>query len=787
MKTKSSLSLALLPQPKSLKIAKGSFRIPASGTIGITDSTLFPAAEQSKSLFPHHSINIILPGITDSLSIRIAQGLKSGGYSLAINPDGITLDADSVSAAFHGLQTLNQISLQSRTGTLPCLQIEDWPDFADRGVYYDVCRGRVPKLEQLLQMVDQLAHYKINHFQLYVEHTFLFRGHPDIGKDVSPLTAEDILTLDRHCRDLHIELVPSLASFGHLATVLKHPQYHALAETAAHHSLSPANPKSYTFLDSLFAEFLPLFSSKRFNVCCDEVMDLGNGQSSALCKKKGKGEVYLGHIVKLNQLARKYGKQIMFWGDIIRHYPALINQIPKDVTVLDWGYNYNHMFETIEDFKNAGLPFFACPGTSSWCALFPRLPEAMANIAGFAAAGKKFGAQGFLNTDWGDGGHYNFMEYSWHGYLFGAEQAWNTQANQKDFTDRFTRLFLHSDRQELATALTALGDVTHLSFKGIYQSIWQTLFFAPANDPIFQKTTPLFAAQSRNNCITEGPLRLDAKLGRQTLERLVKIRKTFATRHPGEDPIGVLPYWVFAVDTITHAARKLTVLAPGGSNTPAARKALAHEMTALQVRFEKLWHARNRQSELNTTLTRYAQAIRTLTHYTPPLIEANPTPWRGPFLTTWQVSKVIPRKRGVAHAPAVSQTTPLQWRKFKGGMSATGPSFTDVHDLFKDQDGLVYLSTRLQVKTTEAWTLQIGHDGGVRAFVDGKAVLCEPRPENPAQPYRTKADIDLSAGSHELVIAFDLNHGFGWGVYACFEVPEAQRKTRRKPCFPRAI
>ena len=40
---------------------------------------------------------------------------------------------------------------------LPALTINDWPDFEDRGVYYDVCRGRVPKLERLFELADQLA------------------------------------------------------------------------------------------------------------------------------------------------------------------------------------------------------------------------------------------------------------------------------------------------------------------------------------------------------------------------------------------------------------------------------------------------------------------------------------------------------------------------------------------------------------------------------------------------------------------------------------------------------
>ncbi|OGV75379.1 MAG: hypothetical protein A2340_05075, partial [Lentisphaerae bacterium RIFOXYB12_FULL_60_10] len=469
------MTLALIPQPKKMVLTRGVFRLPPAGTIGIPGHEFEAVADRARTLFPGHVPVIRLPGLHDSLGIRLATGLKPGGYRLRIGPRGATLEADRPVSAWYGLQTLAQIAGQSVAGTLPCIRIDDWPDFEDRGVCYDVCRGRIPTLTELLRMVDRLAACKINHLQLYVEHTFLFRGHPDIGRGVSPLTPEDILTLDRYCRERHVELVPMLASFGHLATVLKHPRYRALAETNARWSLSPANPRTYAFLDSLFSEFLPLFSSRRFNVCCDEVGDLGDGQSAALCRRKGKGEVYLGHIIALSRLARKYGKRILFWGDIIRHYPDLIRKIPKDVTVLDWAYASNHKFQTIADFQKAGLPFFACPGTSSWVSLFPRLPEAMANIAGFAAAGKQYGARGLLNTDWGDGGHYNFMEYSWHGYLFGAEQAWNTRADRTDFTRRFVRLFLGSKRPALAKALTRLGDISHLGISGLYQSVWQHL------------------------------------------------------------------------------------------------------------------------------------------------------------------------------------------------------------------------------------------------------------------------------------------------------------------------
>jgi hypothetical protein len=45
-----------------------------------------------------------------------------------------------------------------------------------------------------------------------------------------------------------------------------------------------------------------------------------------------------------------------------------------------------------------------------------------------AQAGKKFGAIGFLNTDWGDGGHPQPLAVSWPLFAAGAALAWNATA-----------------------------------------------------------------------------------------------------------------------------------------------------------------------------------------------------------------------------------------------------------------------------------------------------------------------------------------------------------------------
>jgi len=622
-------ALNLIPQPRKLTTGKGAYATTRTYTVGVPDQRYFAAGADAASLWGDGRINISVAKVRDAITIKENDGLGAEQYRLKITEKGVTIECATEAGAFYGIQTLSQILDQSGD-RLPCLSIDDYPDFAERGMYLDLARGRVPTIESLLLLADTLAHFKINQLQLYIEHTFAFRGHPDIGKGASPISADDILCLDAFCRKRHIELVPSLASFGHMATILKHPQYRHLAEDrgvgdykdpdarARNHykawTIVPGKRESYDFLDSLFSEFLPLFSSKRFNVCCDETWDLGTGQSYDACKKRGKGRVYLDHILKLRTISKRYGKKIMFWGDIIRDYPELVPKIPKDVILLDWGYSSRDKFSRVSDFKRVDLPFYVCPGTRGWVSLFPQLHESAGNIMGYAAAGKRYGAVGLLNTDWGDGGHYNFMEYSWFGYLVGAEQSWNTKGDYESFTKRFVERFLGSSSAALVKAVDELGELNSLDYPKYYESIWQHIYFAPAGDALFSKpeACEVFTTRKRKPAIAT--IRLNSALGRKTAERTTRVRDVLTAhlRDDATDPYDIMVYWIFACDTLIHAGNKLAVLGPGGKDTKAARRKLKREMTELQKRFETLWMARNERSEIRITLNRYRKALRSL-------------------------------------------------------------------------------------------------------------------------------------------------------------------------------
>lgn len=367
------------------------------------------------------------------------------GYRLQVEPERILIEAHDVAGAFHASQTLKQLRRQAGpAGELACLRIEDWPDFAVRGVLLDISRDKVPTMETLYAWVETLAEWKINQLQLYIEHTFAYRNHRVVWERASPMTAEQIASLDAFCRERFIELVPNQNSFGHMERWLNHPRYDPLAEVPmtgepgasleapGYRSLCPVDERSIDLLSELYAELLPCFTSWQFNVGCDETLDLGKGRSREASALRGVGRVYLDFLLRIDDLVRRHGRTMQFWGDIILNHPELIPELPRDVIALNWGYEADHPFlEEGRRFAESGVPHYVCPGTSAWLSLAGRTENALGNLRSAVASGAVHGAIGCLITDWGDYGHWQPLPASYAPLAFGAAVSWSAETNRE--------------------------------------------------------------------------------------------------------------------------------------------------------------------------------------------------------------------------------------------------------------------------------------------------------------------------------------------------------------------
>jgi hexosaminidase len=349
----------------------------------------------------------------------------------------------------------------------------------------DVSRGKVPTEAQLRALVDLCVRLKLNVLMLYVEHTFRSRRHPAIGADAWGLEAETLRALDAYAAERHVELVPNLQSLGHMEHVLKLPAYAALAETDSRWTLACADPRSYELLRDLYDEVLPNFRSRLFHANCDEAWDLGKGRSRELAEALGPGGLFLEHVRRVRGLARAHGRRTMIWADFVHHHPERIGELDPDVVLCDWWYEAELDYDRVRVFARHGLEFWVCPGTSSWNCLFPRMENALVNVARWADAGRRHGASGLLMTDWGDFGHYNLLGASWLGYAWAAQQAWSGDAEPRAFDRAFGRVLFDDPSGEAARLYRELGALHDAGFTIFNGSPLQFLFFDDLDEAWF--------------------------------------------------------------------------------------------------------------------------------------------------------------------------------------------------------------------------------------------------------------------------------------------------------------
>ena len=361
------------------------------------------------------------------------ENCESEAYTLKIECEKITIISSGAAGAFYAIQTLKQIFTLDK---IPCCYIEDSPDFACRGFYHDVTRGRVPKVETIKRLIDNMAYYKLNSLQLYVEHTFEFKEYADSLERTGYLSAEEIKEIDEYCKLNFIEFIPSLATFGHLYELLQKDRYKHLREIEdiergeffwddrmKHHTIDPTKEESFELIKSLIDQYMVNFSSDKFNICCDETFDLKNGKH----KDEDTGKLYIDFVTRLIEYLQKKGKTVMMWADILLNYPEQIDKLPKDVKLLNWYYWKSPDEKTFKTISDAKMPQIVCPGTSSWSRLCEDYEAELINITEMAQYGYKYGAEGVLNTNWGDWGNPCSIELAMFGLVFGAEKSWNVK------------------------------------------------------------------------------------------------------------------------------------------------------------------------------------------------------------------------------------------------------------------------------------------------------------------------------------------------------------------------
>lgn len=464
----------LLPVPKKIEETGGTYLVTYQQPISLTplcgekELGYAKILQQELDTRLGYTLPLLRAACADGkqgIVLNLTGTSEAESYRLEITKQGVRITADGTRGLWWGVSTLRQLVFQFGA-VLPCVTIDDAPDFANRGFYHDITRGRVPTPAMLRELVDRMAYFKLNQLQLYIEHTYLYEDFSEMWRDDTPLTAQDILELDAYCRARGVELVPSFALFGHLHKLLCTRDYAPLCELEGspenpvwlvdrmrHHTLDVSNPESIALVRRMLAEVLPLFSSEKVNICADETFDLGKGRSKAYVDKTGTHRAYVDFLKQICQAVADAGRTPMFWGDIILAQPELVKELPPGTICLNWGYGVEEGEEGAKRLRDAGAVQYCCPGTHTWMRFISRSDNAYQNIRNMCTFGKRYGAAGILTTDWGDLGHINPPRMSVPGLAYGAMFSWNDAPIPVEQADQMISSLVYGSRAQEVISL----------------------------------------------------------------------------------------------------------------------------------------------------------------------------------------------------------------------------------------------------------------------------------------------------------------------------------------------
>jgi hexosaminidase len=253
------------------------------------------------------------------LDRALESTLGSEGYLLSVQPTRVSIRAAGEAGLFYGGVTLRQLLpseifsparvLQAGSGTpvswsIPCLEVQDRPRLAWRGLLIDVARHYMP-VEFLKKAVDLTALHKLNMLQLHltddqgwrleirkyprltqvgsVRKESPRRGNSSIG-DGTPYgpyfyTQAQIRELVSYAQARHVTILPEIEMPGHfLSALAAYPQFSCRGgpfEVRTRWGVEPdilcaGSDQAIAFAKDILAEVIELFPSRFIHIGGDE-------------------------------------------------------------------------------------------------------------------------------------------------------------------------------------------------------------------------------------------------------------------------------------------------------------------------------------------------------------------------------------------------------------------------------------------------------------------------------------------------------------------------------------
>ncbi len=388
-------ALNIVPMPAEIKMGKGAFVILPTTVIVIKNGADDKTADYFNAIIKNRfNINCkkVKTAASNFIQFTTLQSLlpgREGAYSLNVAAAGITVNGETTSGTFAGMQTLLQLlpaaKQKNRPLSISQLSVTDYPRFQYRGMHLDVARHFMP-VDFVKKYIDYLATYKFNTFHWHLtddqgwrieikkyplltqvggwRNGTIIGRYPGKGntntKHGGFYTQEQVKEIVKYAADRYITVVPEIEMPGHAsAAIAAYPQLSCFPDEdtkvpkgctwsgstkgkqvqqtwGVFEDVFAPTDYTFNFLQDVLDEVIPLFPSKYIHVggdeCPKEAWKRSEFCQQLIKEKNLKDEHGLQSyfINRIEKYINSKGRNIIGWDEILE------GGLAPNATVMSW-------------------------------------------------------------------------------------------------------------------------------------------------------------------------------------------------------------------------------------------------------------------------------------------------------------------------------------------------------------------------------------------------------------------------------------------------------------------
>merc|ERR1712156_203386 len=283
-------------------------------------------------------------------------------------------------------------------------------------------KGAPPKIDFLLKFIQNAKDHGATGLLIEYEDMFPFEGMLKDVAAVNHYNKSDIYNILIRSKELGLEVIPLVQTFGHMEFILKHGQFAHLRDSAEMpESICPCHQQTMSLIGLYIDQVMALHKDvKHLHIGCDEVYHLGECSDWS---GQGRTDVFVKHVTNVaNYVKNKYHQveSIIIWDDMLRNFMSTEMMPLKDLVVpMVWvyaeevyhfmpTYNWDRFSEvfptawTASAYKGADGPTASVPNIQK------RLTNNLNWLDGMSNEESKFqnGFQGIVITGWSRYDHF---------------------------------------------------------------------------------------------------------------------------------------------------------------------------------------------------------------------------------------------------------------------------------------------------------------------------------------------------------------------------------------------